>query len=138
MQSLKLRLQLAYALEEREHQRQPMGLQLEIVEQAARGSSRHHAFGPEGPESGAGIDRRQRTVVDQLAQSHFLQARELGEPGERDLSDILYPSRLGQFDVHVPSSKCWRGLNVDAAASCCISSRSRSVAVPGTAICAMA
>src|SRR5512142_3112256 len=49
MQVAQLRLELLDALEEREHERERRGLQLEVVAQARGGAHAHHAFGTEAP-----------------------------------------------------------------------------------------
>ena len=62
---------------------------------AVRMVSRHLPLNIQGDDSG--FDRRDCTVIDELAHFRFRDARELGELRQRELGVLGQPHRFGMF-----------------------------------------
>src|SRR6266849_4731733 len=122
-QIAQLRLEIADALEHRHHQGDGVRVQVEVLAQAARAPRNDQPVRAEGPMSCVWIDRREHSVIHELAQLF-----------EQELMLLVQPHRLFGFHFAASCSKCPRGLKVETSASSLNSSRSRSLVTVGTAI----
>src|SRR5512140_448284 len=117
-----------------------MRLELEVAVQATCRARKHDAMRAESPGRRIGIERLQRTVVDELAQHGFREPRKLDELAHGQRFVRIESYGFGPLAIHStpPVSRCARASKLDASASSFMSARCRSLSTVGTAICAIA
>ena len=88
------------AIEESQRQGQPLGVQLEVGSQAARGSGGHDAVRAKAKRLGAGVNRYDGAQIHQLVKFRFRKARQPGEFRQLQLLLLIEPQHFSEFDFH--------------------------------------
>src|ERR1700730_1260811 len=138
------RMQLAFQgldlFHETQQYRDGVRVELEVPAQTGRLARDHHAIGREHPRARAGIDGRERTVIDQLAQVVVGKPGENQQLGKRYLAVFVQPQCFRSVDVHAaaPSLKWARGSKFDDSESSRYNERSRSLTTVGTTMATIA
>src|SRR6266852_5443238 len=104
-QIAQLRFEIADALEHRHHQGNGVRVQVEVLAQAARAARNDQPVRAEGPMSCVWIDRREHSVIHELAQLGFGQPRKLAQFLEQELMLLVQPHRLFGFHFAASCSK---------------------------------